>query len=122
MCKYFSAGDEYAVETTRDMDPEQKGTHVMPGRMKAHLTVYEPEDFAHPSLPTLRDFLADYTNPDTGLLSYEMLGPKLTIDPAPLRALPEEYLDYRVSPGASFVTQEALSGSRRPAPRTPGQA
>ena len=122
MCKYFSAGDEYAVETTRDMDPEQRGTHVMSGRMKAHLTVYEPGDSCSPTLPTLRQFLADYTDPKTGLLSYQILGPKLTIDPAPLLALPKEYLDYGVSPGASFVTHEALSGSRRPAPRTPGQA
>ena len=113
MCKYFSAGDEYAVETTRDMDPEQKGTRVMSGRMKAHLTVYEPGDHAHPSLPTLRAFLSDYIDPKTGLLSYEILGPKLTIDPAPLMALPEEYLDYGVSPGASFVTHEALELSRK---------
>jgi hypothetical protein len=90
------------------MDPERKGTRLMPGLMKAHITVYEPGDYAHPSLPTLRTFLADYTEPNTGLLSYDRLGPKLTIDPAPLLALPEEYLDYRVSLGATFVTHEAL--------------
>ena len=108
MCKYFTAGDEYSVETTRDMDPERRGNRVVSGLMKAHVTVHEPGDYAHPSLPTLRAFLADYIEPTTGLLSYTMLGPKLTIDPAPLLALPKEYLDYRVSPGATFVTHEAL--------------
>jgi hypothetical protein len=76
--------------------------------MRAFITVYEPGDDAHPSLPTLRAFLADHTDSHTGLLSYDRLGPKLTIDPAPLLALPEEYLDYRVSLGATFVTHEAL--------------
>ena len=111
MCKYFSAEDEYAVETIRDMDPERKGTRVMSGRMKAHLTVYEPGDDPHPSLPTLRAFLADHLDAKTGLLSYELSGPRLLTDPAPLMALPAEYMDYRVSPGASFVTHEALKHS-----------
>jgi hypothetical protein len=39
MCNYFSAGDEFAVETTRDMDPDRKGTRVMSGVMKAHITI-----------------------------------------------------------------------------------
>jgi len=114
MCKYFSAGDEFAVKTTRDMDPERKGTRVMSGLMKAHITVYEPGEYAHPSLLTLRDFLVTHTDPNTGLLSYDRLGPTLVIDPAPLIALPTEYLDYRVSPGASFVTHEALRSVRGP--------
>jgi hypothetical protein len=77
--------DEFAVETTRDMDPERNGTRVMSGLMKAHITVYSPGEYAHPSLPTLRDFLFAHTDPNTGLLSYDRLGPKLVIDPAPLR-------------------------------------
>ena len=113
VCKYFTAGDEYAVETTRDMDPERRGNRVVSGLMKAHITVYEPGDYGHPSLPTLRAFLADHIEPTTGLLSYTRLGPKLTIDPAPLMALPEEYLGYRVSPGATFVTHEALRQLQR---------
>jgi hypothetical protein len=75
MCKDFTAGDEYAIETTRDMDPERNGSRVMPGVMKAHIMVYEPGDDAHPSLPTLRDFLADHTDRNTGLLSFDRLGP-----------------------------------------------
>lgn len=118
MCKYFTATDEFAIETTRDMDPEHRGTRLMPGLMKAMITVYEPGDQAHPSLPTLRDFLAVHTDPESGLLSYDRLGPTLTIDPAPLLQLPPEYLEYRVSLGSSFVTLEALarSGSRPGSP------
>ena len=112
MCKYFTATDEFAVPTTQDMDPEHRGTRLMPGRMKAFLTIYEPNDDAHPSLLTLRDFLAENTDPESGLVSYALLGPRLTIDPAPLLQLPPEYLDYRVGPGASFVTDEALAWSR----------
>jgi hypothetical protein len=74
MCKYFTATDEFAVPTTRDMDPEDRGTRLMTGLMKAFLTIYEPNDDAHPSLPT---------------------------------------------PGASFVTDEALAWSRsRPSDQT----
>ena len=117
MCKYFEADDALAVETTRDMDPDNPGKRVLPGRMKAFLTVYEPGDDPHPSLPTLREFLATLTDPATGLVSFDLLGPALTIDPAPLRALPPEYLDYRISLGASFVTDEAIdraSARKRP--------
>jgi len=57
MCKYFTATDEFAVPTTRDMDPEHRGTRLMPGLMKAFVTIYEPDDDAHPSLSTLREFL-----------------------------------------------------------------
>ena len=112
MCKYFTASDEFAVSTTQDMDPERRGTHVMRGQMKAMISVFEPIDDPHPSLPTLREFLAKHTDPESGLVSYELRGPKLTIDPAPLLALPQEYFDYRVGPGASFVTDEALEWSR----------
>jgi hypothetical protein len=115
MCKYFTATDDLAVETKRDMDPAHPGARLMPGLMKARVTVYEPADEAHPSLPTLREFLAKHTNPESGLVSFDYLGPTLTIDPAPLLQLPPEYLDYRVGPGSSFVTHEALasSGSRK---------
>jgi len=112
MCRYFTATDEFAVRTTQDMDPEHRGTHLMPGLMKAFVTIYEPNDDAHPSLSTLREFLAENTDPESGLVSYALLGPRLTIDPAPLLQLPPEYLDYRVGPGASFVTDEALALSR----------
>jgi hypothetical protein len=61
------------------------------------------------SLPTLRDLLAKSVDPTTGLLKYDIFGVPLTMDPAPLRALPREYLDYRVGPGCSFVTHEALA-------------
>ena len=76
------------------------------------VTIYEPADDAHPSLPTLREFLAKHTDPESGLVSYDFFGPTLRIDPAPFLQLPPEYLDYRVGPGSSFVTNEALARSR----------
>jgi hypothetical protein len=112
MCKYFTATDEFAVKTTHDIDPEKRGTRLMPGLMKAMVTIYEPNDDPHPSLPTLREFLATHTDPESGLVSYNLLGPTLTIDPTPLLQLPPEYLDYRVGPGLSFVTDEALAHAR----------
>jgi hypothetical protein len=112
MCKYFTATDEFAVSATQDMDPEHRGVHLMPGQMKAMITIYEPIDEPHQSLPTLREFLAKHTDPESGLLKYDVMGPTLTIDPAPLLQLPPEYLDYRVGPGSSFVTDEALAWSR----------
>lgn len=112
MSKYFTATDEFAVSTTQDMDPERRGTRLMSGQMKAMITIFEPIDDPHPSLPTLREFLAKHTDPKSGLVNYELRGPKLTIDPAPLLQLPQEYLDYRVGPGSSFVTDEALEWSR----------
>jgi hypothetical protein len=112
MCKYFTATDDLALRTTQDMDPERRGTRLMPGLMKAMLTIYEPDDDAHPSLPTLREFLAEHTDPKSGLVIYNLLGPALTIDPTPMLQLPPEYLDYRVGPGASFVTDEALAFSQ----------
>ena len=112
MCRYFTATDELAVETTQDMDPEHRGTRPMPGLMKAMVTIYEPVDDAHPSLPTLREFLAKHTDTESGLVRYDFFGPTLTIDPTPLLELPPEYLDYRVGPGCSFVTHEALTRSR----------
>ena len=84
----------------------------MPGLMRAFLTVYEPGDDAHPSLPTLREFIDRHLDTATGLVRYEMLGTTLAIDPLPLRQLPVEYLEYRVSPGSSFVTFEALKRVR----------
>jgi hypothetical protein len=112
MCKYFTATDEFAVKTTRDMDPEHRGTRLMPGLMKAMVTIYEPNDDPHPSLPTLREFLATHTDPESGLVRYDRFGPMLSIDPAPLLQLPPEYLDYRVGPGSSFVTDDALALAR----------
>src|SRR6266568_1210593 len=111
MCKYFTATDDFAVKTTRDMDPERRGTRVVPGLMKALVTIYEPNDDAHPSLLTLREFLAKHRDPKSGLVSYDFYGPTLTIDPAPFLQLPPEYLDYRVGPGASFVPLEVLARS-----------
>jgi hypothetical protein len=115
----FTATDEFAVETTRDMDPEGRGNRLMPGLMKAVVTVDEPTDNAHPSLPKLREFLTNYTDPTSGLLSYGFLDLTLTIDPKPLLQLPPEYLDYRVGPGSSFVTLEALARSRSGRPNPP---
>jgi hypothetical protein len=112
MCKYFTATDEFAVKTTRDMDPEHRGTRLRPGLMKAMVTIYEPNDDPHPSLPTLREFLATHTDPESGLVRYDRFGPMLSIDPAPLLQLPPEYLDYRVGPGSSFVTDDALALAR----------
>ena len=112
MCKHFTATDEHAVEAIKDMDPERRGTRVMAGLMKAMVTIYEPGDAPHPSLPTLREFLAKHTDPESGIVSYDFLGPTLMIDPTPLLQLPPEYLDYRVGPGSSFVTHEALARSR----------
>jgi hypothetical protein len=63
MCRYFTATDEFAVETTQDMDPERRRNRLMPGLVKAMLTVDEPADDAHPLLPTLREFLANHTDP-----------------------------------------------------------
>ena len=81
--------------------------------MRAFLTVYEPGDDAHPSLPTLREFIDRHQDhPATRLVRYEMSGTTLAIDPLPLRQLPVEYLEYRVSPGSSFVTFEALKRKR----------
>ena len=111
MCKYFTATDEFAVKTTQDMDPEHRGTRLMPGVMKAMVAIYEPTDDPHPSLLTLREFLATYRDPQSGLLSYDFFGPTLTMDPTPLLQLPPDYLDYRVGPGSSFVTLEALARS-----------
>jgi len=113
MTRYFYAGPEYAVEIARDMDPGRtlpSGQGIKSGVMRMRLSVYEPNDECdpHPSLPTLGELLAKNIDPRTGLLSYDMQGVPLTMDPAPLRELPAEYLDYRVSPGCGFVTHEAL--------------
>src|SRR6266404_1170679 len=109
MSKWFTATDDLAVETKKDMNPAGPGTRVMAGLMKAMVKVYEPGEVADPSLPTLWEFLAKHTDPKSGLVSYDYAGPTLTIDPRPLRQLPPEYLDYRVGPGSSFVTHEALA-------------
>jgi len=117
MTRYFEAGPEHAVETARDMDPERRlppGQGIRPGLMRLHLSVYEPNDECqpHPSLPTLGELLAKNVDTTTGLLRYEMEGVPLAMDPAPLTELPAEYLDYRVSPGCSFVTHEALERAK----------
>src|SRR6266566_3685749 len=111
MCKYFTATDDLAVETTKDMDPERRSNRWMPGLMKAMVKVYELGEEADPSLPTLREFLAKHTDPESGLVNYDYAGPTLTIDPKPLLQLPPEYLDYPVGPGSTFVTYEALAHS-----------
>ena len=108
MCKNFIADDEYAIETTHNMNPAGPEPAMRAGLMKAHISVWEPGEYAHPTLPNLREFLAKNTDPKTRLLSYTVIGSNtLTIDPTPLRELPAEYLEYRVSPGCSFVTHEA---------------
>jgi hypothetical protein len=109
MTKYFGAADRFGVRTTQDMDPAHPGTRLMPGIMKASLSVYEPSDECqpHPSLPTLGELL-EKVDPKTGVLTFDYVGRPLSMDAAPLLALPAEYRGYRVSPGCSFVTLEAL--------------
>lgn len=115
MAKYFDAGDEFRVETTQNMDPFNRlppGAGMKRGLMKAHVTVYEPNDECSPTLPTLREFLATNTD-EAGVLTFNAPGNvRLSMDPTPLRQLPAEFLDSRVSPGASFVTHEALARAK----------
>lgn len=121
MPKYFVASDDLAIETTQNMDPFGKlgnASGMKKGRMKAYVSVCDPGEDAHSSLPTLREFLDKYTDPATGMLSYDLAGQRLSIDPTPLRALPSEYLDCRVSPGASFVTYDGLEIAGRKARTT----
>jgi len=119
MAKYFDATDEYGVETTRDMDTGRTlppGAGLKSGTMRLHFTVYEPGDPCepHPSLPTLGELLARNVDPQTGLLTFDRFGVPLSMDPAPLRELPREYLDYRVTPGCTFVTHDAIARTRAP--------
>jgi len=114
MSKYFDATDEFAIAATDELGPPgtRRGASIATGRMKAHLTVWEPEDEEHPTLPTLREFLRRHVDQQTRLLTYAFDGWSLVMDAAPLLELPAHYLDYRVSPGATFVTDEALERSR----------
>lgn len=80
--------------------------------MRAFITVYEPGDEADPSLPTLLQFLSQNTDPRTGILTYRRTGHSLSFDPAPLRALPAQYLQYNVSPGATFAPHDTLGHKR----------
>src|SRR2546425_9305635 len=83
------------------------------GVMKGHITVYEPGDYAHPSLPTLREFITKNMDASTGILTFDAPGNvRLSMDPAPLREFPAEYLEYRVSPGCTFVTHDALTRAK----------
>jgi hypothetical protein len=114
MSKRFDAADAFGVATTHAVGPPGtlRGAAIATGRMKAHLTIWEPEDEEHPTLPTLREFLQQHLEPRTRRLTYAFDGRSLVIDATPLFELPARYLDYRVSPGASFVTDEALELSR----------
>ena len=106
MPKYFHAAEDLSIETSQDMDPERRGTHLLSGRARAHLTVYEPGEECSSTLPTIADMLRTYVDPATGLLSLQLIiGLDLKIDPTPLRELPQ---DLRVSPGYSFVTYDAM--------------
>ncbi len=109
MSRHFDATDEFAVDTTQAMrvPPHATTVALLRGRMKAHVTVWEPEDNADASLPTVHEFLDRYVDSDRRLLSYEWQGLRLTIDAAPLLALAGIQREYRVSPGASFVSDEA---------------
>ncbi len=116
VCKSFTATDEYAVDAIRDMDPSGSlpgGAGMRSGVLRARVTVWEPGEDAHPSLPTLRELLEKNVDAATGTLTFVAPGnTRLSMDPAPLRALPAEYLDYRVSPGCEFVTHAALERAR----------
>lgn len=116
MPKCFRATDELAVEATRDIRGKERclvpGTAGERGQLRLYLTVWEPGDTAHPSLPTLRQFLDHYTDQATGILTYDWQGQRLAMDAAPLRDLPVRYSECRVSPGVSFVTHEALELAR----------
>jgi hypothetical protein len=115
MPKYFDATDELAIETTDHIELlRRRAPNAAPvrGRMKAHLTIWEPEDSADSSLPTLREFVKKRVDLDGLFLSYDWQGRLLTIDAAPLFELPSAYLDYKVSPGATFVTEDALEFAR----------
>ncbi len=112
MSKYFQATADYGIEATQEMDPAHPGgSGLKSGIMTACVHVYEPSDECqpHPSLPTLREFLAKNVDPASGILTFSMGQQKLSMDPAPLRDLPSEYLNYRVSPGCIFVTHESLA-------------
>lgn len=109
MPRYFSATPDHGVETSQDMDPLHPGTHIMPGIARAHLTVYEADEACSPTLPTVAELLAKHVDPKTGLLTLEYTDLRLTMDPVPLRELPQ---DLRVGPGHSFVTHEALRRHR----------
>jgi hypothetical protein len=106
MSKSFVASEDLSVETTQDMDPHRPGTSVLPGRARAHLTVYEPGDECSDTLPTIADLLSAWVDRSTGLITLDRIaGLDLKFDPAPLRELPP---NLRVSPGYSFVTYDAL--------------
>jgi hypothetical protein len=110
--QYFSAGSEFEVETTQDMNPHKPGTEIMPGMAKAHLTVYEEGEECSTTLPTVGDLLAKHVDPSSGLLSLRGLMGRdldLKMDPTPLRALSQ---DRRVGPGMSFVTHAARNRAR----------
>lgn len=116
MARSFDAADKFAVERTEDMDPFHTlapGTGTRSGVMKAHVTVWEQGDKPHESQPTLREFLAKNVDPTTDVLTFTAhTGVRLSMDPTPLRELPAEYLDRRVSPGCTFVTDEARERAR----------
>jgi hypothetical protein len=118
MSSCFDAGDEFAIAATHAVGPPgtSRGASMATGRMKAHLMVWEPEDDEHPTLPTLGEFLHRHMDERTRLLTYPFDGYSLVMDAAPLLELPARYLAYRVSPGASFVTDEALELSRGAGP------
>lgn len=116
MAKYFQATSDFGIEGVQEMDPTHPGgAGIKSGIMTAFLRVYEPDDECrpHPSLPTLREFLAKNVDQATGILTFNVRRGPLSMDATPLRGLPPAYLDYRVSPGFSFVTHEALARAQQ---------
>jgi hypothetical protein len=108
MSRYFEATDEFAIESIEEMDPVHPGgAGRKRGMRRACVHIWEPPETPHPSLPTLRELLAQRLDAGSGILTVEVAGESLRMDAAPLQALPPEYLDLRVSPGCVFVTHEA---------------
>jgi hypothetical protein len=108
---YISATDDLTIDSSENMDPHGRG-RVMPGRARGSLTVYELGEECSDTLPTVNDFLTKYIDEETGLIDLKrIVGLDLKIDPAPLRQLDPS---RRVSPGYSFVTNEALRKASAP--------
>jgi hypothetical protein len=109
MSKSFDASEEFGVETIQSVPVPGRASALTPlrGRVKAHVTIWDPTEHAHPSLPTLAEFLEQNLDANGRVVTYQWDGHKLTIDARPLLAFTGAELEYRVSPGAIFVSDEA---------------
>jgi hypothetical protein len=109
MSQSFDASDQFAVQTTHSVPVPGQAAAFTPvrGRIRAHITVWDPTEDANASLPTLADFVERHVDASRRVLTYEWDGEQLTIDAGPLLSLTGAELEYRVSPGAIFVSDEA---------------